>query len=72
MSDSIGAILRAARERGGKTQAEIARRVRVKRPTVSAWEAGTCNPLMKRLPAVVEAYGMNDDERRRVRELLGV
>lgn len=49
------------RERLGITQAELARRVGVKRPTVTQWEAGK-GPGKEIIPRIADALGITIDE----------
>jgi transcriptional regulator with XRE-family HTH domain len=50
-------LLAKARQGSGRTQIDIARKLRVSQSTVSAWEAGTQTP--RKLRAVARAYGID-------------
>ena len=50
-------VLRAARERAGVTQAELARRARTSQATVSAYEAGRKQPSVQTLDRLLAAMG---------------
>lgn len=56
---TAGELLRRAREKLEKSQAEIAAEVGVKQPTVHEWETGDCFPSHARLPKVAKAYGVD-------------
>lgn len=51
-----GGLLRAARERAGKTQGEVAAELGVSQPTVSGWENDDFTPSHRRWRAVARAY----------------
>lgn len=59
-NDDRGKRLASARDALGISQAEMARRLRVSQPAVSAWESGASFP--RRIRAVAEAYGIPVDE----------
>jgi transcriptional regulator with XRE-family HTH domain len=54
-----GERLRKAREKLGKSQADVAAEVGVKQPTVFEWETGKCFPSHSRIPKVAKAYGVD-------------
>lgn len=51
-------ILRQARERLGINKAELARRLKVSRATVSDWEKGATAPTRKRAPQIAKILGI--------------
>jgi len=51
------ALVRAARDRAGLTQAGLARRVGTTQPAVSRWESGRDEPRLSSLRAVLDACG---------------
>lgn len=58
-------VIRAARERAGITQGELARRAGTSRPTVSAYEAGRKSPSLataQRLLAALGAHLVAEDD----------
>lgn len=58
-------VIRAARERAGLTQGELARRAGTSRPTVSAYEAGRKSPnlaTVQRLLAALGAHLVAEDD----------
>lgn len=58
-------VVRAARERAGLTQGELARRAGTSRPTVSAYEAGRKSPSLattQRLLAALGAHLVAEDD----------
>ena len=55
--ESTAALLRAARERSGLSQSELARRSGVAQSVVSAYEAGKRQPALTTLSKLVEATG---------------
>mgnify|MGYP001592819906 CR=1 FL=1 len=54
---SIGEDLRKAREGRGLTQAEVARRARMRREVLSRLEAGRGNPTVRTVQRVLRAMG---------------
>ncbi|MEO7069545.1 MAG: helix-turn-helix domain-containing protein [Nostocoides sp.] len=52
-----GAVLRAARQKSGLSQTELARRANVAQSVISAYEAGRREPAMSTLSRLVEATG---------------
>lgn len=60
-SKAIGVRLRAARERLGLTQAEVARRMEVQPPYIAAVEAGRVNLTVGQLGAIASAIGVGFD-----------
>lgn len=63
MSDSAGALLRAARTGAGLSQAELAARAGVTQSVVSVYESGRRQPALPTLAALVEAAGYHLDIR---------
>lgn len=60
-SRAVGGRLRATRRTLGVTQAELARRLKVQPPYVSAIEAGRVNLTIGQLGAVASALGVGFD-----------
>lgn len=63
--DVSTSVLRAARERAGLTQGELARRAGTSRPTVSAYESGRKSPSLatfQRLLAALGAHLVAEDD----------
>ncbi len=54
--DYAGPVLRAARERAGATQREVAERARASTATVSRFENGIAVPADRLLDAILDAY----------------
>jgi transcriptional regulator with XRE-family HTH domain len=52
---TLGVIIRAARERLGWSQAQLARQVGVSRAAIGQWEADETAPTRKHAPAVAQA-----------------
>jgi transcriptional regulator with XRE-family HTH domain len=59
-------LLRDARKKSGKTQADIAAECQVSQPTVHAWERGVAKPSPKRLADVALAYGLSFERLRKM------
>lgn len=57
----IAAELRKARDRIGKTQAQIAEEVDVSQPAVQKWESGAALPRTVDVRAVAAAYGVKPE-----------
>jgi len=55
---TIGELLRQAREKKKKTQADIARLLGKKQPTIHAWESDQTLPKTDEIRAVAAAYGL--------------
>jgi transcriptional regulator with XRE-family HTH domain len=70
LSDVVGTLLRAARDRVGKSQAEVAAELGVTQPTVSAWEADDALPKSSRWQDIAIAYQIELDAL--TRAVLGV
>lgn len=66
----LGDFLRRSRGRSGLSQGDVARTMGVERPTVSQWEAGLYRPSLDKLPALVSAYQLTDDERAELSSIL--
>ena len=62
--ESLGDLVRAARERLGMDQAELGRRLKVGQQTVSRWERGTSRPRLAMLPDLAEALEVPLDDLR--------
>ena len=54
--------LKLARKREDLTQEEVAKKLGVTRMTVTYWESGVANPLLKNLKKVVESYNLSMEE----------
>ena len=54
--------IRELRERAGLSQAELARRMGVKRPSVIQWELGQSYPTADKLPRLAEVLACTVDE----------
>ncbi len=54
---AAGAVLRAARQKAGLSQTELARRANVAQSVISAYEAGRREPALSTLSRLVEATG---------------
>lgn len=57
----FGQTLRAAREKKGLSQAELARLVGVQSGAVWRWEFGLRNPRMELVPKIAAALGVTAD-----------
>lgn len=55
---TTGALMRKAREKLGKSQADIAKELGKTQPTISEWEAGTAHPRVDDLRRVARVYGL--------------
>lgn len=53
-----GTIIREARRRAGRTQAELARRLGTSQSVVARWESGRVSPSLETLTRVVRACGL--------------
>lgn len=62
MNRIIGQNIMRLRDRLGLTQAELARRLGVARPTVTQLESGVKGPSKKMLPRIAEELGVTVDE----------
>ncbi|MBS1846817.1 MAG: helix-turn-helix domain-containing protein [Actinobacteria bacterium] len=63
MVESAGELLRAARQRRGLSQTQLARRANVTQPTISAYESGRREPALATLRRLIEATGCRLDTR---------
>lgn len=54
-----GALIREARNRGGLTQAELARRLGTSQPAIGRWERGEVEPSLSNLRRAVRACGLD-------------
>lgn len=52
----IGATIKELRELRGWSQRELSRRSGVSRKTLASYESGDCNPTLKKLCALAEAF----------------
>lgn len=59
MEDGIGRKIKAARERAGLTQEDLAERMEVSRQAVSKWENGSSEPSTANLLALAKLYGVD-------------
>lgn len=66
MQKPLDEILKSAREKNGKTQADIAAECQVSQPTVHAWESGQTRPSPQRWGDVAIAYGVPFETIKRV------
>ena len=57
-SSPLAVALYEARERSGRTQAEVAEAAEVSQVTISSWERGELRPRADRLDDVAVAYRM--------------
>lgn len=57
----LGDLLRTARDRVGKSQAEVAAALGVSQPTISAWEGGRMVPHRLRWKRLAEVYELAFD-----------
>lgn len=55
-------VMRAAREKAGKTQQEIADEVGVTQPLIHKWESGDGFPRTEDIRRVAKAYGVKPDQ----------
>ncbi|MEJ2061266.1 MAG: helix-turn-helix transcriptional regulator [Gammaproteobacteria bacterium] len=63
MRKNVGDRIKALRERAGMSQAELARRIHVSRPTITQWESrSTKNIREDNLIALAKAFGISVDE----------
>jgi transcriptional regulator with XRE-family HTH domain len=58
----FAAQVRRGRERLGLTQAELAKRVRVRDSTVSRWEDAKVFPRLEKLAAIARVLGIEERE----------
>ncbi len=56
---ALGRALRAARKRSGKTQAEVAQKVRISQNVISYYELGERDPTFATLVRLADAVGMD-------------
>ena len=61
-ADSFGRALRAARERGGLTQSQLAERAGVSRRTIIRWESTAVSPWVTELESVIKALELDRTE----------
>jgi transcriptional regulator with XRE-family HTH domain len=54
--------LKAARVNANLTQEEAAKRIGVTPFIISKWEQGKVTPSLKRLPAILQAYGVKYED----------
>ncbi len=59
---TAGQMMRAARERKGLTQAQVAKDCGVAQPTVHLWESDATAPQRKRLRRVAHVYGLKPED----------
>lgn len=71
MEPDVGAFLQRCREERGLTQNAVAKGLGVVRSAVAQWEAGGSFAL-RRLPAVLAAYGLDLEQRAELAEMLGL
>ena len=57
----VGERVRAARNRAGMTQWQMAERMGVTQPSIAAIEAGRTNPTLGQLAAIADALGSGLD-----------
>lgn len=58
----VGVTLRAAREKQGLSQAEMAARIGVTQPLIARWEAGEAYPRTENVRAVAAAYKLKPEQ----------
>lgn len=58
---TTGEIMRAARDRLGKSQAQIADELGVTQPLIAKWEAGRSSPRTEDVRRVAAVYGIKPD-----------
>ncbi len=59
---TVGERLKKARERLGKTQAEVAAELGCTQPTIHAWESDDNLPRTKEVRAVATVYGLKPEQ----------
>lgn len=59
---TVGERMKAARERLGKTQLQVAEELGKKQPTVHAWESGQTLPRTEEVRAVAKVYGLKPEQ----------
>lgn len=62
MAKSPGELMRAARKRSGKNQADIAEELGVTQPCVFSWESDKTSPRTADLSRVAKAYGLKPQQ----------
>lgn len=62
MAKTPAEIMRAARERAGKTQEQLASELDVTQAQVSNWESGNALPKTKDIRRVARAYGVRPEQ----------
>lgn len=58
----VGEVMRAAREKLGKTQAQMATDLEVTQPLIARWEAGNAYPRTEDVRRVAAAYRLKPDQ----------
>lgn len=54
-------VMRAAREKNGKTQADIAAELKVTQGIVAMWETGERTPPTKKIRTIAKVYGVKPE-----------
>ena len=62
MTKTPAECMRAARDKAGKTQADIAHELGVTQPLIAKWEAGDALPRTEDVRKVAKAYGLKPEQ----------